>query len=49
MSLSFHPFIPTKVGTQAELAVTTQQDTTNAAWVPTFVGMKEIWGQSGER
>ena len=33
------PLIPAKAGTQAALAVTAQQDTTNSAWVPAFAGM----------
>jgi hypothetical protein len=47
MSMPFHPFIPAKAGTQAELAVTAQQDTPNSAWVPAFAGMNGIKGNRG--
>jgi hypothetical protein len=39
------PFIPTKVGTQAELAASVRNETPATAWVPTFVGMKGVFGR----
>jgi hypothetical protein len=47
MSSPFYPFIPAKAGTQAELAVTTQQNITNSAWVPAFAGMSGTKGSRG--
>ena len=47
MSTPQTPLIPAKAGTQAAPAVTTQQDTTNSAWVPTFVGMSGSKGNRG--
>jgi len=48
MSFLFHPhffvpLIPTKVGTQAESAVTIRDETPGSAWVPTFVGMSGVF------
>jgi hypothetical protein len=41
------PFIPTKVGTQAEVAAGVLNETTGSAWVPTFVGMRGVFGWGG--
>ena len=47
MSFPKTPLIPAKAGTQAVLAVTTQQETTNSAWVPAFAGMSGTKGSRG--